>query len=252
MPTLILSQLEWSTPAVASLLAPLKAARRQVARRQLTEEPILALLAQAARDPDSPAPERATLIASIAALSRDTRLYIAGSAPVRDAASGTTSLLGFLVSDAGELLLGSSKITPELVNGFDELSSALGTEAAFEVVPTPFGQIGLLPGEDIHFAAYARALAFHGAEIILNPSQERTDAHTEIRLCARLGRAGENCCYVATTSSRQGAGLYSFEGTSVVARADEAYVSVDVDLELLRRARVNPHRSLPAIVRANL
>ena len=264
MPTLILSQLAWTAATAATLQQPLAAARRRALRRRLADEPALVLLPQASRDPDAALPDRAALLASLAALSRATGLYIAGSAPVRDAHSGTTALLACLVSDTGEPLLEVAKITPELVNGFDDLGCALGSEAPFAVVRTPFGQIGMLPGEDILFAPYARALAFHGAELILNPSQERADEHFEIRQGARLGRAGENACYVATASpSRVADGdatlslppataLYGFDGSCVPARAADAFVYPDLDLDLLRRARVNPHRSMPALVRANL
>ena len=156
------------------------------------------------------------------------------------------------------------KISPELINGFDDLGSALGMPAEFAVASTPFGQVGMLPGEDILFASYARALAFHGAELILNPSQERADAHLEIRRLARVGRAGENSCYVATASPAAimvghesialpaATGLHAFDGTSVSVEAGADCVYIDLDLELLRQARVNPQRSLPAIVRANL
>ena len=148
--------------------------------------------------------------------------------------------------------------------GLRTLSSAINIEAAFAVAKTPFGQVGILPGEDILFAPYARALVFHGAELILNPSQERADEHFEIRQVSRLGRAGENSCYVAVASPSRitdgaatlalprATALHAFDGRTIAGHGDEDFVYIDLDLELLRQARVNPHRSFPAIVRANV
>jgi len=192
------------------------------------------------------------------------RVFIAGSAPLLDPKTGAQSIIAFLVSSSGELLLRVPKITPELVNGFDELTCALGAEASFPVAKTPFGQIGLLPGEDIQFAAYARILAFHGAELILNPCQERADELFEIRQCSRLGRAGENSCYVAAASPARvtdgdatlslppATAFYGADGRSATVHGTEDFLYIDLDIEQLRQGRVNPHRSFPALVRANL
>ena len=129
---------------------------------------------------------------------------------------------------------------------------------------TPFGQVGLLPGEDILYCNNARALAFHGAELIVNSCRERSDDLFEIRQVARFARAGENSCFVAVaspTSQHRGeaqvalpgaTALYGLTGTAVRARGGEDFVFPDYDLQLLRRIRVNPHRSFPALVRANV
>ena len=171
--------------------------------------------------------------------------------------------IAFLVGDDGRPRLRAAKITPELVNGFDDSTAALGSPAPFAVVATPFGQVGLLPGEDVLYTPYARALVFHGAELILNPSLERSDDLFEIRQAARFARAGDNACYVAVASParvrRDGftaalppaTALHSPVGFTVAARAGEDFVHPDYDLQMLRRMRMNPQKSFPAIVRAN-
>ncbi len=104
----------------------------------------------------------------------------------------------------------TEKITPELVNGFADGSCALGRPAPFAVVTTPFGQIGLLPGEDILYSPYARALVLHGAELALPPA---TALHTPA-------------------------------GISIGARGAEDFIYLGLDLQTLRRARANPFVNL--------
>ncbi len=262
---LILSQTAWmSVDFVESLRPKLSAASRQARRRQLAPEPILILLPQASDAPGQPAPTEGELTSQLAGLCRSVGTYLAGSARLRDPVSAVVAVRAFLLSPQGELLLSTPKISPELVSGFDDSTCAMGLPAEFAVARTPLGQIGLLPGEDILYASYARALAFNGAEIILNPCQERMDDHFELRQRSRFGRAGENSCYVAVASPsaavEEGASialptataLYSLQGRTVSAHAGEDFVFPDLDLDHLRRVRVNPHRSFPAIVRANV
>jgi predicted amidohydrolase len=264
MALVILTQRSWSPDATAALEAPIAALRHLALRKRPQEEPVLVLLPQAAAGSSLSRVPQGALLSAIAKLCRSTAVYLAGSAIVSDEISGEASIVAFLVGSSGELLLRTPKISPELVQGFDDLTCEMGVEAPFAVVATPFGQVGLLPGEDILFASYARALAFHGAELILNPSQERADALFESRRLARLGRAGENSCFVATASPAHlvvngetfslpaATALHAFDGTTVPVAAGADWVHIDLDLELLREARVNPHRSLPALVRANL
>lgn len=264
MPVLILSQLPWSATDIGALESPLASARLDALRTRLDPAPALVLLPPAARGAGVQPPPEAQLLDRIGTLARNVGLFVAGSAVVLRAGASAPTTVAFLVSDAGEVLLTVARISPELLEGFGDTSCALGAEAPFAVAPTPFGQVGLLPGEDVLYAPYARALAFHGAELILNPAVERSDDRFEIRQCARLGRAGENTCYVAcATPSRaglaqdaaalpSGTALHTFLGTTVAAQGAADFVFPDYDLDLLRRARVNPHRSFPALVRANL
>jgi len=268
MTTLVLSQRDWScSDSLLELQAVLAVARDAACRTQLEAGPVLVLLPQASSGVE--APTEAQLLDLVGSLARATGVWIAGSARVcaqaetGGAAAAKPSIVAFLVGDDGRLRLRTAKITPELVNGFDNTGSALGREAPFAVVATPFGQVGLLPGEDILYTPYARALVFHGAELILNPATERSDDLFDIRQLSRFVRAGDNACYVATASAssvrRAGVAcglppataLYSPTGATVRARGAEDFVHPDYDLQMLRRMRVNPHKSFPAIVRAN-
>ncbi|MEZ5457739.1 MAG: nitrilase-related carbon-nitrogen hydrolase, partial [Steroidobacteraceae bacterium] len=267
MSTIILSQREWQVddpPATAA--AALVAAKTAATRRQVEPGPVLIVMPQATR-PAGATPTEATMLARAGELAARAGVWLAGSAWVRAtpdaAADDTPSIVAFVVGDDGNVRLRADKITPELVNGFVDGTCALGRPAPFSVIATPFGQIGLLPGEDVLHSTYARALVFHGAELILNPSLERADELFESRQAARFARAGDNACYVAVASPSSmqidgvslalpaATALYDWAGATVAARGAEDFVFPDFDLQALRRVRVNPHRSFPAIVRAN-
>ncbi len=268
MTTLVLSQRGWSAadPA-AALRSALRVAVAAARRAQWQPAPVLVVLPLAAPAGDEAAPDEATLLATVGEQAREAGAWLAGAAQMRPSTSSgakAAATIAFLVGDDGALKLRTARITPELLEGFDDSTSALGREAAYAVVSTPFGQIGLLPGEDILYCSHARALAFHGAELIVNSCRERADDQHEIRQVARLARAGENSCFVAVASAASeprgdldialppATALYGLTGTAVRARGGEDFVFPDCDLQLLRRIRVNPHRSFPALVRANV
>ncbi len=266
MTTLVLSQRGWraSGPA-ADLRDRLVLAVEGARRTQLQQGPVLVVLPLAAAPSrGDPAPDEAALLGELGALARGAGAWLAAAAQLKRVAGAAPATVAFLIGDDGQLKLRADKITPELVEGFDDSTSACGSEAPFAVVATPFGQVGLLPGEDILYCNNARALAFHGAELIVNSCRERSDDLFEIRQVARFARAGENSCFVAVaspTSQHRGeaqvalpgaTALYGLTGTAVRARGGEDFVFPDYDLQLLRRIRVNPHRSFPALVRANV
>jgi predicted amidohydrolase len=266
MSTIVLSQREWRVEdPLAEALPALVAARTEAVRRQLEAGPVLVVMPQATRTAD--VPTEPAMLAQVGALAIGAGTWLAGSAWVlageHPSGGAAPSIVAFLVGDDGRVRLRADKITPELVNGFADGTSALGQPAPFAVVATPFGQVGLLPGEDILYTPYARSLVFHGAELIINPSLERSDDLFEPRQAARFARAGDNACYVAVTSPSRhstdgtsvalppATALYNPAGAPVVARGAEDFVFPDHDLQSLRRGRVNPQRSFPAIVRAN-
>ena len=266
MTTLVLSQRGWrAAEPVADLRGALALAVEAARRTQLQPGPVLVVLPLAAAPATAAgSPEEPGLLAQLGTLARESGAWLAGAASLRRTADAVPATVAFLLGDDGQLKLRADKITPELVDGFDDTTAASGREAPFAVVATPFGQVGLLPGEDILYCSHARALAFHGAELIVNSCRERSDDLFEIRQVARLARAGENSCFVAVASpasQRRGeaqealpgaTALYGLTGTAVRARAGEDFVFPDCDLQLLRRIRVNPHRSFPALVRANV
>jgi predicted amidohydrolase len=266
MTTLVLSQRGWrATDPLADLGGAVALAVAAARRTQLEPGPVLVLLPLAAAPTGATAvPEEATVLAQLGGLARDAGAWLAAAATLRSAPGAAPATVAFLLGADGALQLRAEKITPGLVDGFEDATAASGREAPFTVAATPFGQVGLLPGEDILYCSHARALAFHGAELILNSCRERSDDQFEIRQVARLSRAGENACFVAVASpasERRGdalqalpgaTALYGLTGTAVRARAGEDFVFPDYDLQLLRRIRVNPHRSFPALVRANV
>ncbi|MFT7287286.1 MAG: putative amidohydrolase [Halieaceae bacterium] len=262
---LILSQSSWSSQNIdAGLIEELQAARKSADRRTLDQAAHLVLLPHDASALQVGAPSPDHLLEKLAEVARDCRVYLAGSTLVHVIGSDAPQAMGFLLSDQGEELLRVFKVSPELVAGFEDTTCALADAPDFPVARTPIGQIALLVGEDICFAQFSRALTFNGAEIILNPSAERSDELFEIRQCSRMGRACENAAFVAVsnpttsvcdgveTRNPTGTALYNWMGVQVRARGNEDFVYADFDIHWLRRTRSNPGRSMPAFVRANL
>jgi len=260
---IILSQAAW-TPANKKAVGALATAAVNEARRQsgAAKPEVLLLL------PHSPAAKKPTdekkAFVALAAVAKSNRLYLAGSAVVKAGAKAPAQTIGFLFSPQGKLLLRVPKITPDLVEGFTDTTSALGQPNDFPVAKLPFAQVGILCGEDIHFAHYARALAFHGAEIILNPSIERSDRHFNARSLSRFGRAGDNTAYIATACPIEmndgkqtvklpnATAFYHWERAETRAQGTETFVIPDLDIEWLRRTRATPERSFIAILRADV
>lgn len=263
---LILHQLPWFDGTIAkdfedALKRRLREARDGATRRTLEQTPHLVLLPHC---PGRAAPSPDELLAALGPIASEVGIYLAGSTQVQQPDRDAPQPMGFLLSNEGEELLRVFKISPELVEGFSDSTCELGGASDFPVARTPIGQIGLLVGEDICYAQYARCLTFNGAEIILNPSIERSDEVFDSRQRSRLARANENVAFVATAQAlRSGvddpdtvrpaaSGLYHWMGTQARAQGSEAAVFADFDIDWLRRSRANPGRAMPAFVRANL
>ena len=262
---LILHQAPWYGADVdAALIDRLVDARQRAGRRTLEDRGYLVLLPHC---PGTAAPAPDELLARLGEIAAAARVYLAGSTLVRQPDRPAPQAMGFLLSDAGEELLRSFKLSPELVEGFTDTTCELGSRGEFPVARTPLGQIGLLVGEDICYAQYARCLTFNGAEIILNPSAERSDESFDSRQRSRLARACENAAFVAVahpqwsglteadaagTARPTRSALYHWMGTQVRAQGGEECVFADLDIDWLRRTRANPGRAMPAFVRANL
>ena len=257
---LILCQAAWSPVAVDDLSATVAAAKREALRQSDSGELLILLPHAPARD-DQPCAE-AEVLKTIGDMASSHGVYLAGSAVMRTDVAAQS--IGFVVGPTGDVLLRMARISPDLVEGFAETTSALGQPNAFPVAKLPFAQIGMLVGEDIMYAQYARALVFHGAEIILNPTIERSDPQFDMRSCSRFGRAGENTAYIAVASPAAmndggrivqlptATALYHWERPEVRAQGGATFVIPDVDMESLRRTRATPERSFPAILRADV
>ena len=254
---LIISQRAWSATDTEALAAHIEGAMKLARRRQLDPkaEPLL-LLPQAV--PSDDAPERDTLLAALGDIAASENAMLAGAAGV--AGREGVATIGFLLSADGEPLLTVPKISPDLVNGFGEDStSAVGRPAEFRSVSTGIGQLGILPGEDILFAHYARALTWAGAEIILNPVAEVGDHLFESRRNARRARAWENTSFVAVAGAVGGtpngpacSSLVDFAGNTTHAAGEADILLPDLDIERLRRRRNDIFAVQPLHLRANL
>ena len=260
---MILSQAAWSVNNRKALSGLAVAARNEAQRQSTALKPdVLLLLPHSPAGTKAPAEKKAFAILAAAAKSSD--VYLAGSAVVKPNAKSAPQTIGFVFSPKGKLLLRAAKIMPDIIEGFTDTTSSLGQPNDFAVVKLPFAQVGMLCGEDIHIAHYARSLAFHGAEIILNPSIERSDRHFEVRSLSRFARAGENTAYIATTSPIEmmdgkqlvklpnATAFYHWERPETRAQSSETFVVPDLDMEWLRRIRATPERSFIAILRADV
>jgi predicted amidohydrolase len=261
---LILTQAAWS-PTAPKELSALTAAAQREATRQSSDgvEDVLLLLPHAPMSGGT-APSETDAMAAVADAAKTAGVYLAGSAVVKADNAVAPQTIGFVVAPDGKHLLRTAKITPDLIEGFTDTPSAMGQPADFPVAELPFAKVGMLCGEDIHFAQYGRALVFHGAEIILNPCVERSDQQYDHRVMSRFGRAGEGCAYVAVASPSEmddegikvklpsATALYRWEREATTVRGDETFVIPDLDMQQLRRKRVTPQGSFPAIVRADV
>ena len=254
---LIISQRAWNATDTEVLAAYVESAMKLVRRRRLDPkaEPLL-LLPQAV--PADDAPEQDTLLAALGDIAASEKVMLAGAAGV--AGEDGVATIGFLLSAEGEPLLTAPKISPDLVTGFGEdATAATGQPAEFKVASTGIGQVGILPGEDVLFAHYARALTWAGAEVILNPVAEIGDHLFESRRNARRARAWENTSYVAVAGAVGGtpngpacSSLIDFAGATTHAAGEADLLLPDLDIERLRRRRNDIFAVQPLHLRANL
>jgi deaminated glutathione amidase len=259
---IILSQANWSPADKAKLNGLVLAATREAKRQSAVARPDVLLVLP--HSPAKTAVAESKAVTTMAALAKKHGVYLCGSAVLKPNAKAAAQTIGLLISPKGKVLLRVPKITPDLIEGFADTTSALGQPNDFPVAKLPFAQVGILCGEDIHYAHYARSLAFHGAEIILNPSIERSDRHYEVRSLSRFARAGESTAYIATASPTEmvdggqsvklpnATAFYHWERPETRAQSNETFVIPDMDMEWLRRTRATPERSFIAILRADV
>lgn len=261
---LILTQSAWSPKSTETLNALASAAQREGVRQSDSDKPDVLLLLPHAPMDDSGAPVETDAIDAVKSAAKASGIYLSGSAVMQAEGAPAPQTIGFVVSPSGELMLRTLKISPDLIEGFTDTTSAMGQPAEFPVAKLPFATVGILCGEDIHFPQYGRSLVFHGAEIILNPCVERSDHQFDRRIMSRFGRASEGITYVAVASPSEmndggvtvklpsATALYPWEREAIAVRGDETFVIPDLDMQLLRRRRVTPQGSFPVIVRADV
>jgi predicted amidohydrolase len=215
----------------------------------------------------------------LAAKAREYGVYIAACALERDPAWIDDDYFfntHFIISPSGEIIHKYHKFTVathyELAVSphdiYDKYIEMYGDTLStfFPVTETEIGKIGTITCMDGHTPETARALAVQGAEVILHPSLIEPCMSPPMETWQMMNRmrAWENVCYVIAASWGQLHGarrpsnftpgksmIVNYNGV-VTAYADypgEAIISSVINLEELRRRRMDPSRNFPALLR---
>lgn len=187
--------------------------------------------------------------------------------PTLAAASAALEPLRTLANRA-EVCIGGAERIDGLLHGFLigrhsasvswQASIAEGTGSEVVVVDSSAGKVACLPGADILHPEYVRLALFAGAEILLNPTEERSDDRSSARHFARGARAWENLAVVAScaaaSTSPIGVGaqeIWNHSGHLLVASDGPAATAL-IDLKTLRARRAEPWINFPAQLRTAL
>lgn len=231
---LLIAQHSWSAARCAETLGPLLQAL--ATRDAGPEAHTLVLLPRA--EPGT-APPEARLIAALARLARSHGVWLATAAPVTTATGAQN--LGLIIAPDGRLALRTTKATPDVLQGFTDTSATMAAPMAFPVASTPFGQLGLLVGEDAQLPGLVRGTMLAGTELLLNPTSGAAPGTFEALAEAPSAMAYENWNMVAVATPLAGsagrAGLFDWRGQQVRAAPGQALLSVRLDIEPLRQAR---------------
>jgi predicted amidohydrolase len=215
----------------------------------------------------------------LAEKAREYGVYIAGCALERDPAWIDDDYFfntHFIVSPKGEIIHKYRKFTVathyELAvsphDVYDRYVAMYGDSLSsfFPVTETEIGKIGTITCMDGHTPETARALGVQGAEVILHPNLVDPCMSPPMETWQMMNRmrAWENVCYVVspTWGALLGARRpkYFAPGKSMIvnyngvvtAYADfpgEAIISSVINLEELRRRRMDPSRNFPTLLR---
>lgn len=185
------------------------------------------------------APERHEVFRALGDVARRQRCWIAGAATLRDG-RGRVATAGFLIDESGVLRLEAAKATPDLADGFIDAPATLGGPWRAAVAATPFGRIGLLPGEDLLMPGLVRGTMYAGAELMLAPFSAAPPGTAAAVAELPVAIGYENGCAVAL-ASRDGIaalGDLTLDAVAGSADADRApAVCARFDVEVIRRAR---------------
>ncbi len=251
------------TPWSVDTLEAADAAIQQADRTRVTTGPAFALLPHGDGS-EHDAPPEADVVAALTRLAKSRNVFLGASAYVRVDGEAAPRTVGLIVGPDGALMARNAKVMPDIIEGYTDTAADTFKSASFQIARTPLGQVGILCGEDILAPHVVRSMLVHGAEIILNPARERSDALFDSRTVARVARAYENVVYVAVASplsaTLDGASvalpkataLYPPQGKPHCVQGVESYLSVDIDIEALRRRRLAPVLNFASIVRMNL
>lgn len=187
-------------------------------------------------DREKKVPRAEAFYAQLGGVAQATGCFIASAANIQVGGRSVTE--GFLIGPDGKTLIRMPKIMPNAWAGFTEDASALTVPSVFPVAKLPFGNIGILVGEDLYRASHVRALCFNGAEIILNPSIDPSDAASPARREVMTAIAYCNSIFLgAATSGDAGrTSLWDWQG-NVSAAEGAATIRELIDIESLRVSR---------------
>ncbi len=256
---LVISQQAWG---LNTLEDETQALIRASKRRLDDDAPPLVLLPLA--DGAGDTPDEGSFEKGLGGLARGQGVYLAAAGQVVADPSGRTQSIAYLFDPDGKRLLRTPKISPDLVDRYDDAAADFNVPASFSVALTPHGQLGFLIGEDVLFPHLVRALTLNGCELLLNPTRELTDERFEMRQIVRRARPYENRIYLACASPRsatlEGAtialpsasALNDWIGNTVRAQGDESFIICNPDIDRLRRLRQAPGPNFPAILRTQL
>ncbi len=260
---MILLQTPWSATSLNDKASAATAAVVQARRTMTQEGPALALLPHA----DGGEHEAVTESVATTALglfAKTHQLYLGASAYVQVTGEKTARTVGYVVGPDGQVLARNAKVLPDIIEGFSDTTSDAFQPANFAIARTPLGNIGVLCGEDILAPHIVRTIVVRGAEIIFNPSRERSDDGLQSRTIARKARAYENLAIVALASPNtvtiDGASvslpnvtaLFPSYGEPISVQGADSYLKATIDIEDLRRRRLSPRLNFVSIVRMNL
>lgn len=211
-------------------------------------------------------PAEAALFAGVGRVAARHGLWLAGAAPVRTG-TGVRSL-GFIVAPDGRLALRQEKATPDVLTGFSDEVAGLAAPADFATVATPFGQLGLLVGEDLLMPGLVRGTMLAGAELLLSPSAGQGPGTAAALAEMPTALAYENWCAVAVAApltrrvagevlaQASRSGLHDLRGLAVRAGPGQELLATRFEVTPLRRARarVSPdlYDNFPVWLRAPL
>jgi predicted amidohydrolase len=262
--TLILSQERWMGYALRnSLTSVLRAATAGVNTKT---QPVMVLLPPGEADWGDVEDED-DILAALEDLAEEFNVYLAGAATVDADDSGDVETVGFVISADGDVILRVPKVTPDFTTGFSDSTCRLYNghyKGAAAAVATPFGKIGMLPGEDILMPGLVRAAMLSGVELLLNPCRMSGNV-SQARRELPWTMAYENWFLVATaTPATQktgeaivqlptATGLYDWQGGKIEATSGQSFLNTTVDIEVLRHGRAhistNRYDNYPLILR---
>lgn len=123
----------------------------------------------------------------------------------------------FVLDPSGEVILRYRRINTASWTSphdiLDEYVAAYGEDALFPVAETELGRLAVLPCGELSVPEVARSFMLKGAEVLLHPNNEVTDALTD---APKLCRAAENLCYVISANV---AGTAGFSDTALGGRS---------------------------------